>query len=198
MVTTVACTCGPTSIVAHRKCRGWCLALIVAAHAAGLPIACLKSNWKPRCTPCGNARCHSRPIARTGSTADLKMEQGSGVGLRPGAAPAQLCRQFAGSCADQVFENACGRYGTTAIMSSRPSHALRSHAMPDRNLEARLKRCAPGQITRSASQVIKADVGNIINQSSLIRTAKWGRFLRSCPARSLGSHDRQPKAFTRL
>jgi cation transport protein ChaC len=40
-----------------------------------------------------------------------------------------------------VFENACGRYGTTRDYVEQTAHALRSHAMPDRNLEARLKRC---------------------------------------------------------
>ena len=52
---------------------------------------------------------------------------------------------YAGNLPDhvlsQVFENACGRYGTTRDYVEQTAHALRSHAMPDRNLEARLKRC---------------------------------------------------------
>jgi cation transport protein ChaC len=52
---------------------------------------------------------------------------------------------YAGNLPDHVlshvFENACGRYGTTRDYVEQTAHALRSHAMPDRNLEARLKRC---------------------------------------------------------
>jgi len=52
---------------------------------------------------------------------------------------------YAGNLPDhvlsQVFESACGRYGTTREYVEQTAHALRSHAMPDRNLEARLKRC---------------------------------------------------------
>lgn len=44
---------------------GWCLAWIAAARAAGLPTACRKISWKPRCTLCGAAKC---PIPRTGHT----------------------------------------------------------------------------------------------------------------------------------
>ena len=52
---------------------------------------------------------------------------------------------YAGNLPDhvlsQVFESACGRYGTTRDYVEQTVSALRSHAMPDRNLEARLKRC---------------------------------------------------------
>ena len=52
---------------------------------------------------------------------------------------------YAGNLPDgvlsQVLANACGRYGTTRDYVEQTVSALRSHAMPDRNLEARLKRC---------------------------------------------------------
>ena len=41
----------------------------------------------------------------------------------------------------QVLASACGRYGTTLDYVEQTANALRSHAMPDLNLEARLKRC---------------------------------------------------------
>jgi cation transport protein ChaC len=55
---------------------------------------------------------------------------------------------YAGNLPDailnHVLESACGRYGTTRDYVEQTVHALRSHAMPDKNLEARLKRCAKG------------------------------------------------------
>ena len=45
------------------------------------------------------------------------------------------------SVGGQVLANASGRYGTTRDYVEQTISALRSHAMPDRNLEARLKRC---------------------------------------------------------
>ena len=52
---------------------------------------------------------------------------------------------YAGNLPDgvlsQVLANASGRYGTTRDYVEQTVSALRSHAMPDRNLEARLKRC---------------------------------------------------------
>ncbi|WP_397450892.1 gamma-glutamylcyclotransferase [Pseudomonas sp. NA-150] len=52
---------------------------------------------------------------------------------------------YAGNLPDsvlsQVLASACGRYGTTRDYVEQTAHALRSHAMPDLNLEARLKRC---------------------------------------------------------
>ena len=52
---------------------------------------------------------------------------------------------YAGNLPDgvlsQVLANASGRYGTTRDYVEQTISALRSHAMPDRNLEARLKRC---------------------------------------------------------
>ncbi|WP_191490087.1 gamma-glutamylcyclotransferase [Pseudomonas sp. FEN] len=52
---------------------------------------------------------------------------------------------YAGNLPDhvlnQVFESARGRYGTTRDYVEQTASALRSHAMPDHNLEARLKRC---------------------------------------------------------
>ena len=52
---------------------------------------------------------------------------------------------YAGNLPDdvlgQVLANACGRYGTTRDYVEQTVNALRSHAMPDRHLEARLKRC---------------------------------------------------------
>ena len=54
---------------------------------------------------------------------------------------------YAGNLSDgvlsQVLANASGRYGTTRDYVEQTVSALRSHAMPDRNLEARLKRCVP-------------------------------------------------------
>lgn len=54
---------------------------------------------------------------------------------------------YAGNLPDgvlsQVLANASGRYGTTRDYVEQTVSALRSHAMPDRNLEARLKRCVP-------------------------------------------------------
>jgi cation transport protein ChaC len=49
-----------------------------------------------------------------------------------------------GSVLSQVFASACGRYGTTRDYVEQTVNALRSPAMPDRNLEARLKRCHSG------------------------------------------------------
>ena len=52
---------------------------------------------------------------------------------------------YAGNLPDgvlnQVLVNASGRYGTTRDYVEQTVSALRRHAMPDRNLEARLKRC---------------------------------------------------------
>ncbi len=52
---------------------------------------------------------------------------------------------YAGNLPDtvlrQVLANASGRYGTTRDYVEQTVKALRTHAMPDRNLEARLKRC---------------------------------------------------------
>jgi cation transport protein ChaC len=42
------------------------------------------------------------------------------------------------------LQSACGRYGTTRDYVEQTVNALRSHAMPDKNLEARLKRCSKG------------------------------------------------------
>ena len=41
----------------------------------------------------------------------------------------------------QVLANTSGRYGSTRDYVEQTVSALRSHAMPDRSLEARLKRC---------------------------------------------------------
>ena len=53
---------------------------------------------------------------------------------------------YAGNLPDivlnHVLQSACGRYGTTRDYVEQTVNALRSHAMPDKNLEARLKRCA--------------------------------------------------------
>ncbi|RML42303.1 ChaC-related protein, partial [Pseudomonas syringae pv. maculicola] len=52
---------------------------------------------------------------------------------------------YAGNLPDsvlsQVLASASGRYGTTRDYVEQTAKALRSHAMPDLNLEARLKRC---------------------------------------------------------
>lgn len=52
---------------------------------------------------------------------------------------------YAGNLPDsvlsQVLANATGRYGTTRDYVEQTANALRSHAMPDLNLEAKLKRC---------------------------------------------------------
>jgi cation transport protein ChaC len=52
---------------------------------------------------------------------------------------------YAGNLPDavlsQVLATACGRSGTTRDYVEQTVSALRSHAMPDLNLEARLKRC---------------------------------------------------------
>ena len=52
---------------------------------------------------------------------------------------------YAGNLSDgvlsQVLANANGRYGTTRDYVEQTVSALRSHAMPDLNLEARLRRC---------------------------------------------------------
>ncbi|KTC64193.1 calcium transporter ChaC [Pseudomonas fluorescens ABAC62] len=45
---------------------------------------------------------------------------------------------------NHVLQSACGRYGTTRDYVEQTVNALRSHAMPDKGLEARLKRCAKG------------------------------------------------------
>lgn len=55
---------------------------------------------------------------------------------------------YAGKLSDAVFSqvlaSASGRYGTTRDYVEQTASALRSHAMPDRNLERRLKRCGQG------------------------------------------------------
>ncbi|MNJ82057.1 hypothetical protein D3C77_812060 [compost metagenome] len=55
---------------------------------------------------------------------------------------------YAGNLPDdllsQIFANASGRYGSTRDYVEQTLSALRSHAMPDRNLEARFRRCHPG------------------------------------------------------
>lgn len=52
---------------------------------------------------------------------------------------------YAGNLPDsvltQVLANATGRYGTTRDYVEQTANCLRSHAMPDLNLEAKLKRC---------------------------------------------------------
>ncbi len=57
---------------------------------------------------------------------------------------------YAGNLPDsvltQVLQSACGRYGSTRDYVEQTASALRSHAMPDRNLEARLKRCRSGAL----------------------------------------------------
>jgi len=51
---------------------------------------------------------------------------------------------YAGNLPDNllsmIFANAKGRYGSTRDYVEQTLNALRSHAMPDRNLEARFKR----------------------------------------------------------
>jgi cation transport protein ChaC len=41
----------------------------------------------------------------------------------------------------QILASATGRYGTTRDYVEQTLNALRSHQMPDRNLEARFRRC---------------------------------------------------------
>jgi cation transport protein ChaC len=52
---------------------------------------------------------------------------------------------YAGNLPDdllsKIFANAKGRYGSTRDYVEQTLNALRSHAMPDRNLEARFRRC---------------------------------------------------------
>ena len=64
---------------------------------------------------------------------------------------------YAGNLPDhvlsQVFASASGRYGTTRDYVEQTAHALRSHAMPDRNLEARLKRCKSHSDQATASRL---------------------------------------------
>ncbi|RYF31323.1 MAG: gamma-glutamylcyclotransferase, partial [Cytophagaceae bacterium] len=52
---------------------------------------------------------------------------------------------YAGNLPDnllmQILASASGRFGTTRDYVEQTIAALRSHAMPDRNLEARIKRC---------------------------------------------------------
>ncbi|MNE65607.1 hypothetical protein D3C80_1611010 [compost metagenome] len=52
---------------------------------------------------------------------------------------------YAGNLPDHllshILASASGRYGTTRDYVEQTISALRSHAMPDRNLEARFKRC---------------------------------------------------------
>ncbi|MFF7707420.1 gamma-glutamylcyclotransferase [Pseudomonas sp. NPDC007930] len=52
---------------------------------------------------------------------------------------------YAGNLPDdllvQVLASACGRSGTTREYVEQTIAALRTHAMPDRNLEARIRRC---------------------------------------------------------
>ena len=63
---------------------------------------------------------------------------------------------YAGNLPDhvlsQVFESASGRYGSTREYVEQTVSALRSHAMPDRNLEARLKRCGSSRDQAIASR----------------------------------------------
>jgi cation transport protein ChaC len=93
-----------------------------------------------------------RPIVRTGSTAASKMAARFRRWVCPGHLPS-----YAGNLPDHVlshvFENACGRYGTTRDYVEQTAHALRSHAMPDRNLEARLKRCQAKADQATASRL---------------------------------------------
>ena len=52
---------------------------------------------------------------------------------------------YAGNLPDtllsHILASAKGRYGTTRDYVEQTLSALRTHAMPDRNLEARFKRC---------------------------------------------------------
>lgn len=52
---------------------------------------------------------------------------------------------YAGNLPDtllsQILASAKGRYGTTRDYVEQTLNALRSHQMPDRNLEARFRRC---------------------------------------------------------
>lgn len=52
---------------------------------------------------------------------------------------------YAGNLPDnllsQILDSASGRYGSTRDYVEQTIEALRIHAMPDRNLEARIKRC---------------------------------------------------------
>jgi cation transport protein ChaC len=61
---------------------------------------------------------------------------------------------YAGNLPDnilsQVLASATGRYGTTRDYVEQTANCLRSHAMPDLNLEAKLKRCGQGAEIRVA------------------------------------------------
>lgn len=61
---------------------------------------------------------------------------------------------YAGNLPDnilsQVLASATGRYGTTRDYVEQTANCLRSHAMPDLNLEAKLKRCGQSAETRVA------------------------------------------------
>ncbi|MFH7611747.1 gamma-glutamylcyclotransferase, partial [Pseudomonas syringae pv. tagetis] len=54
-------------------------------------------------------------------------------------------RSYAGNVPDsvlsQVLASASGRYGTTRDFVEQTARALRSHALPELTLEARVKRC---------------------------------------------------------
>lgn len=136
------CICGPTSTAVRRNAPGWYSVLIVVVHAAVLPTACRTTAWKIRCWPCGNEKCLTLRTARTGSIAGLR----TAVRSRPwGLCWSGIWPCYAGNLPDtllsQIFANAKGRYGSTRDYVEQTLNALRSHAMPDRNLEARFRRC---------------------------------------------------------
>lgn len=62
---------------------------------------------------------------------------------------------YAGNLPDdllvQVLASACGRSGTCRDYVEQTITALRSHAMPDRNLEARFKRCLALSLTPAST-----------------------------------------------
>jgi cation transport protein ChaC len=68
---------------------------------------------------------------------------------------------YAGNLPDnlltQILANASGRFGTTREYVEQTISALRTHAMPDRNLEARIKRCHCSSVTEQI-QVTGLDV----------------------------------------
>ena len=65
---------------------------------------------------------------------------------------------YAGNLPDnlltQILDSASGRFGSTRDYVEQTVSALRNHAMPDKNLEARLKRCHQGSCTQASQQFL--------------------------------------------
>ena len=150
MAIIAACTCGPTSIGVPRKCPVWCSVWIAAVHAYRLPEdnldTALYALWK-REMPFPSYRPH---------WLNCRLEDGTQVQAL-GFVLERHLPSYAGNLPDhvlsQVFASASGRYGTTRDYVEQTAHALRSHAMPDRNLEARLKRCKSHSDQATASRL---------------------------------------------